>query len=58
MLLHELQEYETSVGQQAGVKSKMLDFMTEYYGKMKVDMGINANYGVEQDDRELDEVLK
>ena len=32
--------------------------MTDYYDKMKFDMGINQNYGVEKDDADLDAVLK
>lgn len=63
MLLRELQEYEASLAdtntkKDQQVKNKMLDFMNDYYGKMKSDMGINQNYGVEQDDAELDAVLK
>jgi hypothetical protein len=63
MLLKELQEYEaslqdTTTKKDQQVKNKMLDFMTGYYDKMKGDMGINANYGVEKDDADLDAVLK
>jgi len=36
----------------------MLDFMNNFYLKMKDDMGFNSNYGVEQDDAELDAVLR
>jgi hypothetical protein len=36
----------------------MLDFMTNFYSTMKEEMGFNANYGVEQDDAELDAVLR
>jgi hypothetical protein len=32
--------------------------MNGYYNQMKNDMGINANYGVEKDDADLDAVLK
>ena len=63
MLVRELQEYEASMADNNSkkdmqVKNKMLEFMSDYYGRMKSDMGINQNYGVEQDDRELDAVLR
>jgi hypothetical protein len=62
-LLKELQEYEASLAdtttkKDTSVKNKMLSFMTDYYDKMKYDMGINQNYGVEKDDADLDAVLK
>ena len=46
MLVRELQEYEASMADNNSkkdmqVKNKMLDFMTDYYGRMKSDMGIN-----------------
>lgn len=38
-------------------KSKMLNFMSDYYKNMKEEMGINPNYAVEEDDPQLDIVL-
>lgn len=35
----------------------MLDFMNDYYVKMKNDLGIDSNFGVESHDPELDAVL-
>jgi len=60
--LRELQEYEASLGDSADkealCKSKMLSFMNEYYKSMKEEMGIDPNYAVEDDDPQLDIVLK
>lgn len=39
------------------VTNKMLDFMNDYYVKMKNDLGIDSNFGVESHDPELDAVL-
>ena len=36
----------------------MLSFMNEYYKSMKEEMGIDPNYAVEDDDPQLDIVLK
>lgn len=36
----------------------MLNFMNEYYKSMKEEMGIDPNYAVEEDDPQLDIVLK
>ena len=62
LLLRELQEYENSLGEQneneARSKSKMLTFMDEYYKSMKLEMGIDPNYAVEEDDPQLDIVLQ
>ena len=61
MLLKELEEYESSIGQKEAkenfVKSKMLEFMDDYYSQMKNQMGIDANYGIEEDDPKLEVVL-
>jgi len=39
------------------VSNKMLNFMNGYYVKMKDDLGIDSNFGVENHDPELDAVL-
>jgi len=36
----------------------MLSFMNEYYKNMKEEMGIDPNYAVEDNDPQLDIVLK
>jgi hypothetical protein len=35
----------------------MLDFMTGYYDKMKINMGINEQIAKDQDDADLEDVL-
>lgn len=64
LLLQELREYEASlqdsgsnVRKENKVTNKMLDFMNGYYVKMKNDLGIDSNFGVESHDPELDAVL-
>ena len=37
--------------------NKMRDFMSEYYDEMKKDMGIDDNYGEDEDQPQLDEVM-
>ncbi len=43
---------------EARPKSKMFTFMDEYYKSMKLEMGIDPNYAVEEDDPQLDIVLQ
>ena len=40
------------------VMKQMHGFMEEYYTNMKNEMGIDATYGIEEQDPPLDEVLK
>lgn len=35
----------------------MFDYMEDHYKKMKLDMGITENYGVDEEDPKLEEVL-
>ena len=36
----------------------MLSFMDEYYAKLKTEAGIDPNYGIEEEDPKLDDVLR
>ena len=36
----------------------MFKFMESYYDKLKNEIGIDANYGVEREDAQLEQVLK
>ena len=62
MLLRELEDYENSANQRQKkenyVNDKMFKFMESYYDKLKNEIGIDANYGVEREDAQLEQVLK
>lgn len=38
--------------------NKMREFMAGYYDEMKKDMGIDANYGEDEDYPQLEQVLQ
>ena len=51
LFTRELQEYQDAIEAQRDnqVMNQMRDYMAEYYSEMKKDMGIDANYGEDED---------
>ena len=51
LFTRELQEYQDAIEAQKDnqVMNQMRDYMAEYYSEMKKDMGIDANYGEDED---------
>ena len=62
MLRREMETYQKNAKFEKAkdffVMKQMHYFMDEYYTNMKNEMGIDATYGIEEQDPPLDEVLR
>ncbi len=58
-MIQELESYETQQKNQKNVATKkMLNLMNQYYTNLKNDVGIEDQTGIDDEDYELDDILK
>ena len=59
LFTRELKDYQDAIEAERDnyVMHKMRDYMSQFYSEMKLEMGMDDNYGEDEDQPPLDQVL-